>query len=238
MLPRSSAPPDRSNPTKGRGCHVASGARTRGCTEGARGGGRAPLGAPSPIRRAQSPQHCPPTPRGRPRSPPTPGSLPPLTNGDGRDDEGVAEEESGGLGREVAAEILQQQILLRLLPPAGTAFGRHAWVQSALPKTGHRFRCVGSYFRCVGCYFRRARRHFRWWGAVAVPAVLAEAMLSARLLAAAGSRRAARSRAWSRLRGTRRKPALLRVLGPVASEYGSRVWGRSAPAERCSAGVR
>lgn len=188
------------------------------------------------------PSALPTHPRGRPRSPPTPGWLPPLTDGDGRDDEGVAEEESGGLGREVAAEILQQQILLRLLPPAGTAFGRHAWVQSALPKTGHHFRCAGSYFRCVGCCFRRERRHFRWWGAVAVPAVLAEAMLSARLSAAAGSRRAARSRAWSRawsrLRGTRRKPALPRVLGPVASEYGSRVWGRPAPAKRCSAGVR
>lgn len=95
-----------------------------------------------------------PTPRGRPRSPPTPGSLPPLTDGDGRDDEGVAEEERGGLGREVAAEVLQQQILLRLLPPAGTTFGRHAWVQSALPRTG-------SHFRCAGRYFRRERRHFR-----------------------------------------------------------------------------
>lgn len=49
--------------------------------------------------------------------------LPALTDGDGGHDEGVPEEECGGLGRQVAAEILQKQVLLRLL--LGTSFGSH-----------------------------------------------------------------------------------------------------------------
>ena len=35
-----------------------------------------------------------------------------LTDWDGRDDERVAVEQSGGLGREVPAEVLQEQVLL------------------------------------------------------------------------------------------------------------------------------
>lgn len=44
-------------------------------------------------------------------------------DGDGGHDEGVPEEERGGLGRQVAAEVLQEQVLLGLL--LGAAFGSH-----------------------------------------------------------------------------------------------------------------
>lgn len=53
---------------------------------------------------------------------------------DGRHDEGVPEEESRRLGREVAAEILQEQVLLRLLLRA--AFGRHSGNDHGAGETG------------------------------------------------------------------------------------------------------
>lgn len=75
-----------------------------------------------------------PEPRGTalPRRPPAPATSPPcpvrrppaLTDGDGGHDEGVPEEERGGLGGEVAAEILKEQVLLGLLL-GGAAFGSH-----------------------------------------------------------------------------------------------------------------
>lgn len=69
---------------------------------------------------------------GLPRRPPAPATSPPsparrppaLTDGDGGHDEGVPEEERGGLGGEVAAEILKEQVLLGLLL-GGAAFGSH-----------------------------------------------------------------------------------------------------------------
>lgn len=52
-------------------------------------------------------------------------ATPPLTDGDGGHDEGIAEEERGGLGGEVTAEVLQEQVLLGLLPSAGATLGSH-----------------------------------------------------------------------------------------------------------------
>lgn len=52
-----------------------------------------------------------------------------LTNGDGRDDECVSVEERGGLGGEVPAEVLEEQVFLRLLLVA--AFRGHGVCGSA-----------------------------------------------------------------------------------------------------------
>lgn len=58
-----------------------------------------------------------------------PASLEPLTDGNGGHDEGVPEEERRGLGRQVAAEILQKQVLLGLL--LGATFGSHGGTGAA-----------------------------------------------------------------------------------------------------------
>lgn len=52
-----------------------------------------------------------------------------LTDGDGRDDERVSVEECGGLGGEVPAEVLEEQVFLRLLLVA--AFRGHGVRESA-----------------------------------------------------------------------------------------------------------
>lgn len=72
---------------------------------------------------------CTALPRPRPASPAQPVSLQALTDGDGRHNEGVPEEKRRGLGREVAAEILQEQVLLGLL--LGAAFGSHGGIGAA-----------------------------------------------------------------------------------------------------------
>ena len=74
---------------------------------------------------------CTALPRPRPAqpSPAQPVSLQALTYGDGGHDEGGPEEKRRGLGREVAAEILQEQVLLGLL--LGPAFGSHGGIGAA-----------------------------------------------------------------------------------------------------------
>lgn len=85
--------------------------------------------APRVLPPDESTEPAAPRRRARGEREPAPASGPPrparpaLTDGDGGHDEGVPEEERGGLGREVAAEILQEQVLLGLLFRA--AFGSH-----------------------------------------------------------------------------------------------------------------
>lgn len=89
-------------------------------SRGSWGIARAPAHASPSARRC----HVPAQP-----SPAQPVSLQALTDGDGRHDEGVPEEKRRGLGREVAAEILQEQVLLGLL--LGAAFGSHGGIGAA-----------------------------------------------------------------------------------------------------------
>lgn len=80
--------------------------------------------APAHASPSARPCHVPAQP-----SPAQPVSLQALTDGDGRHNEGVPEEKRRGLGREVAAEILQEQVLLGLL--LGAAFGSHGGIGAA-----------------------------------------------------------------------------------------------------------
>lgn len=62
--------------------------------------------------------------------------LPALTDRDGGHDEGVPEEERWGLGREVAAEILKEQVLFGLL--LGTPFGSHGGAKARTAQMARR----------------------------------------------------------------------------------------------------
>lgn len=74
----------------------------------------------------------PPRPRRRP--PARPPARRQLTDGDGRHDERVPEEQRRRLGRQVAAEILKKQVLLGLL--LGAAFRSHGGVEDRRPGAG------------------------------------------------------------------------------------------------------